>query len=141
MFVLLICVGTMSHQPIKYPQEETIFHHNATVCWYYLKGTIGNNNVRMYLADPNDKFTGQYFYVSQGFDNQIDLTQSYYDMKTGHLVLNEFVDGMRTGKFDGYLKDGGGEGCSAVYTGTFTNFNGKKFKFKLYDDPMSPYGD
>lgn len=138
---LFLCFNVMGSSITENPKEEAISRQDAAICWFYLKGTIGKNNVRMYLAAPNDNFLGQYFYVSQGFYNQIDLKQSYYDIDTGHLIINEYVNGMRTGKFDGFLRDGGGEECSAVYTGTFTNFNGKRFKFRLYDDPMSPYLD
>ena len=136
IFVLVLCIGAGSRPFVKSPHTTKI---QGAVCWFYLKGTVGKSGVRMYLTDPNDVFTGQYYYITQGFKKQIELNQTNYDENTGHLILWEYLNGVRMGKFDGYIRFGYRGACTAKYSGTFTSSTGKQFKFNLYDDPASPY--
>ncbi len=91
----------------------------------FLKGIIsGAGSIHMYVNTDTGAFW--YYYDKKGPNYKLYLSVSEYDQYTGHLVLVEQdAFGNFTGMFDGYIRSNG------VYSGTFTNSRGGKFKFTL----------
>ena len=93
-----------------------------------LKGTINNKyQIEMELSFT-DK-TGYYSYINSGSGEPIfleieDLTETIQGQYL--MSLKEYTKGSCTGYFEGTLNLSDGD-----YTGTFTNYNGKKMVFNL----------
>ena len=94
----------------------------------YLSGSIGEDMDGKYPVQmeiyvyANGYIEGNYFYESEGPYNRLAIIGN----KSGKSIrLDEYNDkGQCTGTFNGTYSGG-------VYSGTFTNYKGKKFNFKL----------
>lgn len=89
-----------------------------------LSGLIDNTfQIEMNLTIRGEKVEGSYYYASQTQAGALTLRGNHET--DGHLILNEEnADGLPTGHFDGKLN-------RKQYSGTFVNYKGKSFPFKL----------
>lgn|GEM_PF-3155956 len=90
-----------------------------------LSGSIDETyKIEMNLTVKGEQVEGSYFYASRKNSGALNL-KGKLDA-AGHLTLDEEdSDGQPTGQFDGYFSYTDG------YSGTFVNYKGKSFPFKL----------
>ena len=129
-FSIFACVATLVLVCFLAPKtsltnaDGQLLSYNATPSYslnFY--GKIGKYPVQMEIyVYANGYIEGNYFYESQGPYNRLAIIGN----KSGKSIrLDEYNDkGQRTGTFNGTYSGG-------VYSGTFTNYKGKKFNFKL----------
>ena len=125
-FFLLCLIGYITFQWFHIKEYSyspyTIESNNEYQPPMILHGTIGKNiPFTMYLQKSGEVIEGTEHYDNQKTSAVISIIGWIND--DGEMILTEFDNNTKAGKFEGYLYEDS-------YSGTFTNSKGVKYKFK-----------